>query len=70
MPGPGSRKSKKSTKSRPVRDLSNVDIPTVVDSFVEQINDTRGWNTVVRLLCGMFDLPGEGTRSPYVTKEY
>ena len=62
MPGPGKHKSKSKKPSRPieVRDLSNVDIPTVIDAFVDQINDARGWNTVVRLLCDMFGLPGKG----------
>lgn len=61
MPGPGKRKTKTKKPSRliEVRDLSNVDIPTVLDSFVNQINDARDWSHVVNLLCDMFDLPGE-----------
>ena len=61
MPGPGRRKTKpkRPSASGVVRDLSNVDIPTVLDSYIDQINDTAGWNAVVHLLCAMFDLPGE-----------
>ncbi|THH00039.1 hypothetical protein EW026_g2433 [Hermanssonia centrifuga] len=66
MPGPGKRKTGKSKKaggSGAGRDLSNVDISTVLDSYIDEINDTEGWETVVRFLCRMFDLPDLETRS-------
>ena len=61
MPGPGHKKtkSKKSKPSSSGRDLSNVDIPSVLDSFVDEINNTEQWEGVVRVLCRMFDLPGK-----------
>ena len=60
MPGPGRRRTRTNRPSRggAVRDLSNVDIPTVIDAFVDQINDARDWNAVVHLLCDMFGMPG------------
>lgn len=65
MPGPGRRKTKPKRPSRPieVRDLSYVDIPTVIDAYVDQINDARDWSHVVNLLCDMFDLPDLDSRS-------
>ncbi|EKM57053.1 uncharacterized protein PHACADRAFT_254580 [Phanerochaete carnosa HHB-10118-sp] len=63
MPGSGKRKAKRPSRPIEVRDLSNVDIPTVIDSFVNQINDARGWSHVVALLCRMFDLPDLNSRS-------
>lgn len=72
MPGPGKRKTKAKKPSHPieVRDLSNVDIPTVIDSFVDQINDARDWSHVVNLLCDMFDLPGERLDHPPAFVEF
>lgn len=62
MPGPGRRKAKAKKPSNgggAVRDLSDVDIPTVIDAVVDQISDAQDWNAVVYLLCDLFDLPGE-----------
>ncbi|GJE93743.1 hypothetical protein PsYK624_099040 [Phanerochaete sordida] len=63
MPGPGKRKTKRPSRPIEVRDLSNVDIPTVIDAFVDQINDARDWAHVVNLLCDLFDLPDLDSRS-------
>ena len=58
MPGPGKRKTKVKKASGAGRDLSNVDIPTVLDAFIDEINDALDWDAVVNLLCRMFELPG------------
>ncbi|KAJ3533482.1 hypothetical protein NM688_g7276 [Phlebia brevispora] len=60
MPGPSNRKGKSKkgrTSGAAVRDLSNVDIPTVLDAYVDEINDAQDWEGVVHLLCRMFELP-------------
>ena len=59
MPSPGKRKTKSKKSSGGGRDLSNVDIPTVLDAFIDEINDTRDWNAVVDILCRMYEFPGE-----------
>lgn len=58
MPGSGRRNNRVKKSPKPVRDLSSVDIPTVLDSQVDLINDTASWDSVVCMLCDMFDLPG------------
>ncbi|KAI0088188.1 hypothetical protein BDY19DRAFT_1071816 [Irpex rosettiformis] len=63
MPGPGKRKGKAKKSNSGGRDLSNVDIPTVLDAFIDEINDTRDWNAVVEILCRMFDFPDLNKRS-------
>ncbi|KAI0340351.1 hypothetical protein BDW22DRAFT_414867 [Trametopsis cervina] len=63
MPGPGKRKSKAKKATGGGRDLSNVDIPTLLDAFIDEINSTRDWADVVHLLCRMFELPDLDKRS-------
>lgn len=58
MPSSGRRNNRAKKSPKPVRDLSFVDIPTVLDSQVDLINDTASWDSVVHMLCHMFDLPG------------
>ena len=63
MPGPGNRKHKvkktRSTAGNPIpRDVSSVDIPTVLDACVDEISHTEGWEAVVHALCRIFELPG------------
>ena len=61
MPGPGKRKAKAKKTNGIGRDLSDVNIPGFLDTFIEELNDARDWDAVVHLLCGMFDLPGQNT---------
>lgn len=74
MPRPGSKKfnKKKVKASGAGRDLSNVDIPNVLDVFVDEISDTRGWEGIVRILCRMFELPSKSpvTRIEFGDLEY
>ncbi|KAI0701962.1 hypothetical protein BC835DRAFT_1411223 [Cytidiella melzeri] len=63
MPGPSRRKAKTKKSSGAGRDLSNVDIPTVLDAFIDEIDDASDWQAVVDLLCRMFNLPDLGNRS-------
>lgn len=60
MPGPGTKKSKskRGKTNGASRDLSNVDIPTVLDTVLDEIDSTQEWESIVRILCRMFDLPG------------
>ena len=39
-------------------DISSVDIPTVLDVRVGEITDAPDWQSVVSILCHLFDLPG------------
>ena len=65
MPGPGSKKKSKkaraATSSGAPRDVSDVDIPTVLDECVDEISHTEGWEAVVLVLCRLFGLPGTST---------
>ena len=63
MPGPGNNKKSKVKRSRASgngsSNLTNVDIPTVLDACVDEINDADGWENIVDILCRLFELPGE-----------
>lgn len=62
MPGPGNKrhKAKKSRTNVTVRDLSDVNVPGILDAYnVEEVNSAAGWRNIVLLLCRMFDLPSE-----------
>ncbi|KAJ3557697.1 hypothetical protein NM688_g1332 [Phlebia brevispora] len=66
MPGPGNRKHKGrrgASHSQPP-DLSDVNVSTVLDAFnVEEVNGADRWESVVFVLCRVFNLPDLGTRS-------
>lgn len=58
MPGPGHKKSKSKKSAGSSREVPNVDIPTVLDTYVDEVNDAEGWETIVEILCRILDLPG------------
>ena len=41
------------------RDLSNVDIPTVLDVCLDDINGAPTWASVVEIMCCLFKIPGK-----------
>lgn len=62
MPGPGHRKHKirKSHSTGTARDLSDVNVPGVLDVFnVEEVNNAANWEGIVLVLCRLFELPSE-----------
>ncbi|TFK49399.1 hypothetical protein OE88DRAFT_1662959 [Heliocybe sulcata] len=62
MPGPGTTKSKsKSKTSRPKPSTSS--ISTQREAFVDDIDQSEGWDTAVNILCDYFELPDLTTRS-------
>jgi hypothetical protein len=55
MPGPGKSKS----KSKAGRPRTEVTVPnTPANPLARSIDDAEGWNTVVNILCNVFELPG------------
>jgi hypothetical protein len=59
MPGPGRTKPKKKSKAKAGQPrIPALLINASVLAYVDQIEKAVGWEAVVYVLCGVFELPG------------
>jgi hypothetical protein len=57
MPGPGRGKSKAKSKAKAVP-AEREGTSAAGGSYVDDIDNARGWDVVVDILCRFFELPG------------
>ncbi|PPQ78318.1 hypothetical protein CVT25_011689 [Psilocybe cyanescens] len=63
MPGPGSRSKAKLKSHKPKTPASPMAQGDVSEVQIAEIDNAAGWNVIVNILCGLFELPDLTSRS-------